>query len=446
VTRRTRALPLAFTAALALTLPSCGGDSTSPTGPTTPTASGECSTLGQVTFVRDTMQDIYYWYQELSDPDPASFGSPEAYLEAVRFRPLDSSYSYINSKEASDAFFSESQFIGIGVSFRQTSATELRVGQVFPGGPAADGGLARGDYVVAIGGRTAEELLRTGELGGAFGPDEEGVAVVVAWRTPRGEEREETLVKRRVTIPTVSAVTTFDVRGSRVGYIFFRNFVSPSIDALNTAFDQLLANGVTDLVLDLRYNGGGFVEVAQHLGGLLGGAGTAGRVFLEFQHNDKNAARNSQLLFEDKPNALDLPRLVVITTGASASASEAIVNNLRPFMNVTVVGDRTFGKPVGQYGFDFCDKVLFPVSFLTVNAVGEADYFNGIPADCAAPDDLDHAIADPREASLSEALFFLRTGRCSGTAAVEADIQARRRAALPQPTAGDGWRQLLGAY
>ena len=126
--------------------------------------------------------------------------------------------------------------------------------------------------------------------------------------------------------------------------------------------------------------------------------------------------------------------------------SESIINSLRPFMNVTVVGSTTFGKPVGQYGFDFCTKVIFPVSFRVANAVGEADYFNGIPADCAAPDDLDHAIADPNEASLSEALFFLRTGRCSGRASTEAEIQARSRAARPRPHEGDGWRQLLGAY
>jgi C-terminal processing protease CtpA/Prc len=426
-----------------MALAHCGGDSSSPTAPT---ADGECSTLGQVTFVRDTMQDIYYWYQQLPDPDPASFSSPEAYLEAVRYRPLDSSFSYINSQEASDAFFSESQFIGVGVSFRQTSANEVRIGQVFPGGPAADAGMARGDYLVAVAGQAVEELLRTTGVSAAFGPDEEGFAVSVAWRTPGGEQREATLVKRRVTIPTVSAVATFNVRGSRVGYIFFRNFVSPSRAALNNAFAQLKADGVTDLVLDLRYNGGGLVEIAQHLGGLIGGSGTAGRVFMEFQHNDKNTNFNSQFLFEDKPDALDLPRLVVITTGGSASASEGVINSLRPFMTVTVVGDRTFGKPVGQYGFDFCDKVLFPVSFLTVNALGEADYFDGIPADCAAADDLDHAIADPGEASLAEALFFLRTGRCRGTAAIEAEIQARRRAALPQPYAGDGWRQLLGAH
>jgi C-terminal peptidase prc len=422
----------------------CGGDSS--TSPTTPVADGECSTLGQVTFVRDTMQDIYYWYQQLPDPDPASFDSPEAYLEAVRYRPLDSSFSYINTQEASDAFFSESQFIGIGVSFRQTSATEVRIGQVFPGGPAADAGMARGDFLVSVGGQAVDELLRTTGVSAAFGPDEEGFAVTVVWRTPGEAQQEATLVKRKVTIPTVSAVETFRVRGSRVGYIFFRNFVTPSRAALNDAFAQLNADGVNDLILDLRYNGGGLVDIAQHLGGLIGGSGTAGQVFLEFQHNDKNTSFNTQLLFEDKPNALDLPRLVVITTGSSASASEGVINGLRPFMNVTVVGERTFGKPVGQYGFEFCVKVLFPVSFATVNALGEADFFEGFPADCAAPDDLDHAIADPDEASLAEALYFLRNGRCRATAAAEAEIQARRRAALPRPYVGDGWRQLLNAH
>ncbi len=115
-------------------------------------------------------------------------------------------------------------------------------------------------------------------------------------------------------------------------------------------------------------------------------------------------------------------------------------------MNVTVVGDRTFGKPVGQYGFDFCDKILFPVAFATENALAQADYFDGIPADCAAADDLDHQIADPGEASLAEALYYLRRGRCSGRASTEAEVQARSRAVLPRPYEGDPWRQLLGAY
>jgi len=112
---------------------------------------------------------------------------------------------------------------------------------------------------------------------------------------------------------------------------------------------------------------------------------------------------------------------------------------------VTVIGDTTYGKPVGQYGFDFCDKVLYPVAFLVTNARGEADYFGGIPADCAAADDLDRPLADAREASLAEALTVLRTGRCSGQAAASALQQESLRDRV-RPLPQDGWRQTLNAW
>jgi hypothetical protein len=221
--------------------------------------------------------------------------------------------------------------------------------------------------------------------------------------------------------------------------------VQPSVEALNTAFTQLRDQGATELVLDLRYNGGGLVSVAQHLGGLIGGPPLEGQVFVQFTHNDKQSSRNTAYRFEAKPQALAVSRLVVIATRGSASASEAIINGLRPFMDVKVVGDATYGKPVGQYGFDFCEKVLYPVAFLVTNARGEADYFAGIPADCAAADDVDHALADPREASLAEALYVVRNGRCSGTATAQAEVQARfRERVRPVPT--DGWRQTLNAW
>lgn len=434
---------------LVLALAACGGGGSNPTTASTPAAPAtttQCSVQDEVSFVRTTMLQWYLWYDQLPDPDPAGFNSPEAYLQAVRYQPFDSSYSYIADQAASEAFFSNSQFVGVGVSYRQVSASELRVTQVFAGGPAAVAGLRRGDYLVTIGGIAVSDLLATGQIGAAFGANEQGVTVTIAWRTPGGQDLQATLTKALVTIPTVSATTVLDNGGARVGYIFFRNFVTPSTAALDTAFNQLLADGVTDLVLDLRYNGGGLVSVAQHLGGLIGGQGTAGEIFVKFRHNDKSSAQDSTELFESKPNTLELPRLVVITTGGSASASELIINSLRPFMNVTVVGDRTFGKPVGQYGFDFCDKTLFPVAFATENALAQADYFDGIPADCAAADDLDHQIADPGEASLAEALYYLRRGRCSGRASTEAEVQARSRALLPRPYEGDPWRQLLGAY
>jgi len=435
-------LAATFVASLAL---SCGsGSPTSPDSSPRPTGTS-CTTLGEVTFVRDTLQAWYYWYKELPSPDPASFSSPEAYLDAVRYRTLDSSFSFITTKASSDAFYSDSQFIGFGLSYKQTSDAELRLVQAFPGSPAADAGMNRGDYLLSVNGKAVADLLRTGEIDTVFGAEQVGVTADIAWRDLQRRQHSATLAKRLVTIPTVSQTAVLDAGSSRVAYIHFRNFVQPSVDALNTAFTQVRDAGATELVLDLRYNGGGLVSVAQHLAGLVGGDPLVGKVFVQFTHNDKQTSHDTAYRFEAKPQALGLSRLVVIATRGSASASEAVVNGLRPYMDVKVVGDRTYGKPVGQYGFDFCDKVLYPVAFLVTNALGQADYFDGIPADCAAADDVDHPLASPEEASLAEALYVVRHGRCSGRAAAEAEVQARLRGRVRAiPT--DPWRRLLNAW
>ena len=181
---------------LVLLLASCGGASSPTTSSSSGTAgstSASCTTLGQCTFVRDALQQYYYWYQELPNPDPASFGSPEAYLDSVRYRTLDSTYSYITSKASSDAFFSDSQFIGFGLSYKRTGDLELRLTQTFPGSPAAEAGLDRGHYLVAVNGKSVADLIRTGEIATVFGPEQVGVTAEIAWRAPGGPEQRATL-------------------------------------------------------------------------------------------------------------------------------------------------------------------------------------------------------------------------------------------------------------
>ena len=387
------------------------------------------------------MKDLYLWSAEVPNVDPTSFGSPEAYLDAVRYRPLDATFSYITSRAANDAFYSDSQFIGFGLSTTLNNL-EMRVLQVFPDSPASETGLSRGDRILEINGRMVSALISSGEIGSAFGPSEIGIAVDFAFVNDAGVRREAHMIKRLVTIPTVSLTKVYSVDGRRIGYLFFRNFVEPSYEALDVAFAELAAARVDELVVDLRYNGGGLVNVAQHMASYIGGLRTEGQVFAEYFHNDRNAFRNRIIRFERKPTPLTLDRLIVVTTKASASASELVINALRPFMPVVVIGGTTYGKPVGQYGIGFCDKLLAPVSFALRNADGRGDFFDGFAPDCIAPDDADHQLGDPEEGSLKEALTFAATGTCSSRLPTKQQEQSLERRGRP----AFGWQSLVNAY
>lgn len=403
-----------------------------------------CTTIGQNRYVYDAMRDLYFWNTELPTVNIARYSTPEALLEALRYRPLDEHFSYIGARAADEAFYSDSQFIGFGFA-NGYDGLGLRILQVFPDSPAAETGMRRGDRITSIEGQSVVALVTAGTIGTALGPSQEGFAMRFRYERPDGSVVDGAMTKRAVTIPTVSDLHVYDVDGRKTGYLFFRNFVTPSRAALDEAFDALRDAEATDLVLDLRYNGGGLVTIAQHLASLIGGARTDGQVFAEYFHNERNAFRNEYLRFEAKPNALRLERLIVITTGATASASELVVNGLRPFIPVFTVGETTYGKPVGQYGLPFCDKVLYPVSFTLRNSLGQGDYFGGIAPTCSAGDDADHQLGDPLEASLAEALTVARTGDCSTPQPTSGPQRVREtpRDLLPRAR---GLEQLIGAH
>jgi carboxyl-terminal processing protease len=410
-------------------------------------AQSDCSVPGQNLSVRNLMRDWYLWYQQLPDPNPALFASPDAYLDAVRYRTLDRNFSFIITREAADALFGAGQSVAFGIRVKVVGADRLMVASVIPDSPAAEAGLRRGGEILAVDGVAASTLIAGNSINAAFGPGEVGVTVRLTYREPDGPQRELTMTKRVITEATVPLVRSYDLGGRRVGYVVFTSFLEPSSGELDAAFSALRAEGVSDLVLDLRYNGGGLVSVAQHLGGLIGGSRTNAQVFAQLVFNDKNTSRNQVYRFEDAAAALDLTRLVVITSRGSASASETIINSLRPFMTVTTVGDATYGKPVGQSGFVFCDKYLFPVTFSVRNSANQGDYFDGLPADCAAPDDVERDFGDPAEGSLAAALQFVATGSCSPAAAARA-LSGRTKLppGVSAPHSENGWRQLVGFY
>src|SRR5580765_5827664 len=192
-----------------------------------------CTVPGENVYVRNVMSDIYLWYAMMPNVNPTAYDSPEAYLEAVRYKTLDSHFSYITSRAANDAFYSDSQFIGFGLS-TSLNGSEMRVLQVFPDSPALEAGLSRGDRIVEIGGRLVSALVASGEIGSAFGAAEIGVELDIAFVDAGGSRHESHMVKGLVTIPTVSLTRVYNVGGRRVGYLFFRNFVQPSYAALDS--------------------------------------------------------------------------------------------------------------------------------------------------------------------------------------------------------------------
>jgi hypothetical protein len=129
---------------------------------------------------------------------------------------------------------------------------------------------------------------------------------------------------------------------------------------------------------------------------------------------------------------MSLVRLVVIASRSTASASELVINGMEPHVEVAIVGDDTFGKPVGQVGLEFCEKILRPTSFQTLNADDFGDYFFGLPVDCRAPDNLDVAVGADNDPNVEAALTYLDTGGCPAASIPGAQFKLQAVQAAPQ--------------
>jgi len=373
----------------------------------------ECSIIGQNRFVYDVLDQWYFWENSLPNVNPDTFSSPDALLDTlVANAPEVDRFSYIADQETSDAFFQDGEFIGLGFTSKNVD-NQLLLALVFTGSPADQAGLERGFEIVSVNNIDVATTLAAGN-DVDFGNANLGEIVDIEYRNLAGELFETSIIKDNLSVDTIPVSNIIDNNGVATGYLNFYTFIEPSSAALATAFAEFNSANVSELIVDVRYNGGGLISVAEYLAGLIGGTTTAGEVLADQLHNSKRAANNDKTIrFEDQTNALDLDRVVFITAGGTASASELLINGLSPFLNVVLVGDTTFGKPVGQYGFDFCGNTLFPVSFETLNANFEGDYYDGLAVDCPADDDLFSELGNVNESSLAEALTYLDTGNCS---------------------------------
>lgn len=374
----------------------------------------DCELNSQNAFVVEVMDEFYLWNADIDTTiDVGSYESPEALARALRVS--QDRWTRVSDKATSDALFMQGKFVGLGYKTQRGADDEVRISFVSDNSPASEAGILRGDVIVGVGGLTAQELDEAKSWSAVYGPNEPGVTVEVdVERLATGEVETLSLTKDWIDIVSLPVAKLIDgPAGAPVGYFVMDKFVETTKAELDGAFALFKEAGAATVVIDMRYNGGGLISVAERVVNLAVGAKHAGSVAYGFEYNANYSAENSTTKIKKLDHSIGAEHIIILTSSRTLSASELVINALFPYAKVTLVGSDTGGKPYGSKGFDFCDKKLFPITFRLVNATGNSDYFEGLPADCFASDDLFHQLGDPQEGMLAAALAHLDTGACA---------------------------------
>lgn len=345
----------------------------------------------------EVMEEYYLWYDKMPAANYKLYPSPVELLDALIYKDLDR-WSYISTKQEVDAYYNEAEYVGYGIGMGFDQQNNLWITFVFEDSPLAAFGADRGWRI----GKINNTVVTPSNANSLLALPSATFSLI----DPDNVEVIANVSKRAVVMNTVLMDSVYDTSVGKVGYFVLKGFVGPTIDELDDIFDDFLTEGVSELIVDLRYNGGGSVQTAVHLANLIVGAKANSELLGRYVHNDKQVERDEDIIITQKPNSIDLSRVVFITTGNSASASELLVNGLFPHMDVTLVGQDTYGKPVGMYIFtsESFDWAFVPICFKIVNANNEGDYYDGIPVDILASDGVSFPFGDINEASLAAAL------------------------------------------
>ncbi len=439
----------------AATLSGCGGgggsgSSTPTTGTSTPistpatpppVATASCTPRDRQDWVLAQMKEWYLFPETLpTSLAPGGYADADSYLDALtanaRAQGKDRYFTYLTSIKSEDAYYETGSSAGFGFRIGLDTGGRLFVTEAFEGGPALAAGLDRGTEILAIG--ASETSLRdtagiyaaggAAALAAALGEEAPNTSTALRFRTLDGTTRTATLTKRNFDLTPVSGrygAQIIDDGGHRVGYVNLRSFISTADPALRNAFAGFRSAGVTEVIVDLRYNGGGLLSTAELLSSLLGGNRSTSDVQSVVSYRPEKASNNRTSYFQPQPQSVPTTRIAFIGTGGTASASEYVINAFTPYLHASsaLIGTNTYGKPVGQIAIDRpgCDDRLRVIAFALQNAARQGAYFSGlagsVEASCQASDDIGHPLGDPREASTRAALDFIEGKPCTRIAA-----------------------------
>lgn len=394
------------------------------------------------------MQEVYLWNDEIPQISAAAYTASnygsvwaalEAYFYALLTPQVTSSgkykdeFSFVYPTDLWNALSQGGVSVGYGMEVALLAAAPPReavVAFVDPGTPAAAAGIVRGAHIVSIDGEDLEsgdaDTLNAGLFPSAVG-ESHVFEVLDAGET---ESRAVTLAAGELTSPPVREVATIATGTGTVGYVLFNAHVATAEGALYDAISALEDESISDLVLDLRYNGGGYLDIAAELAYMIAGPQqTAGKDFERLRYNSRNPLaqtssavtpfRSTTVGFDPAvPTGTALPelnlaRVFILAGGGTCSASEAIINGLRGIdVEVVLIGSQTCGKPYGFYAQDNCGLSYFAIEFEGVNDKGEGDYADGFAVQCEVADDFGNLLGDPAEALLATALSYRDSGSC----------------------------------
>ncbi|MCU0401725.1 MAG: S41 family peptidase [Algoriphagus sp.] len=374
----------------------------------------------------ETMREWYFWNGRIpATVDLTKFSTNEELLDGIIFKPLDR-FSYLTTQEAfNNSFVGRSAGHGFGFAF--TSDERLFVSFVFDEAPAGKDGWKRGWEIIQINGKPiAEYRLASGGYDFKLGGPDPGISNSFTFKLPDGTTTTRTNVKAEFQSNSVLDRRVLEVGGKKVGYWAYQSFratagLTPTRSAeVQSSMEFFQNQGIQELIIDLRYNGGGSVAVAEQISNYLIQSANSGKLMYTNKLNDLKSSNNTSVNFS-KIGSLNLSRIIFITSRGSASASELVINNLTPYTQVVIIGDNTFGKPVGSFPLARYNRVLqtnnvelVPITFATANAQGKAEYFDGFPADFRVGDSPQFPWGDPRDLRLSAALQYIQTGNVSG--------------------------------
>lgn len=416
-------------------------------------------------WIRSYMDEAYLWRDEVPTIDassPAYSGSDvglalDNYFQALKSTALTASgkrrdeFSFTMSTREWNALSSGGVSLGYGIEWTMASPTpprNIRVAYVEPGSAAANAGVRRGDTLVTADGTAADagDTAGVAALNAALFPDVLGQTHSFVLTPAGGGSRSVSLASANVVktpVPTSQVLTGTD--GARVGYMVFNDHIAPAEAQLISAMRTFSTAGISDLVVDLRYNGGGYLFIASELAYMIAGdAPTAGKTFEQLRYNSRRSAETNSAdartpfynqscglvgnncTSQQALPALNLKRVFVLAQAGTCSASEALINGLRGVdIEVVLIGGTTCGKPYGFTAKDNCGYSYFPIEFVGTNNKGFGDYADGfVPGGtgttgvkgCRVSDDLDHALGDTSERMLAAAMQYRVNGSCPASA------------------------------